>query len=136
MKMRSATAVTAGCALAACAATGVKVTDEQLQTLKVGQTTVADVLQQLGPPTTRLRNADGTQTLLYVYGQTKVRSASFIPIVGLVAGGADSRSSTAMLRFDNTNKLLTVSSSESQFGTGVGVEAGRIDSTAIPQPRP
>ena len=122
-------------ALTACAATGVKVTEDHLRSLKTGETTVADVTSRFGPPTTRLVNPDGTVVLLYVYGETKVRAASYVPIVGLFAGGADTRSNTATLRFDQAGKLLAVSSSESQYGTGVGASSGNLTPGEVPQPR-
>lgn len=122
-------------ALMACAATGVKVTDEQLAGFRPGQTTIEQVLSALGPPTTRMRLADGTTMLQYVYAEAKVRAASLVPIVGVFAGGTDVRSNVATLRFDASGKLIDVSSAESQYGTGVGTSAGTITPAPVPQPR-
>lgn len=120
--------------LVACAAMGVKVSDEALASLKPG-TTIANAMDTLGQPTSRMRMADGTTLLQYVYAEATVRAASFVPIVGAFAGGTDVRSSMATLRFDAQGKLLDVTSSESQYGTGVGVSAGKINQTTVPQPR-
>lgn len=121
--------------LAGCAATGVKVTDAQLAGMVKGQTTMEQAVAALGPPTSRTRMADGTSILQYIYAESKVRAASFVPVVGAFAGGTDVRSSVATLRFDATGKLLDVASSESEYGTGVGVSAGTTNPAPVNQPR-
>lgn len=120
--------------VAGCAASGVKVSDAQLQGLHKGETTVQDVLQMFGPPTTRLHLADGRQVLIYSYAETSVRAATLIPVVGLFAGGADSRASTASLSFDADGKLADFTSSQSQYGTGTGLTAGSVDTSRVAQP--
>lgn len=122
-------------ALVGCAASGVKVTDEQIARLTPKVTTLSDAERMLGPATTRMRMPDGTTQLHYVYSEATVRAASLIPIVGLVAGGTDVRSNMVVLRFDTTGLLVDVMSSSSQYGTGVGASSGAVDRTAVPQPR-
>lgn len=121
--------------LAACAATGVKVTDRQLGALHKGETTVEQAVAALGAATTRSRSTDGSVTLQYVYAEATVRAASFIPIVGAFAGGTDVRTNMATLRFDPRGKLIDVSTSESQYGTGLGISAGAVDPARVPQPK-
>lgn len=125
----------AAMALVACAATGVKVTDEQLAGLVAGVATEADVIQRLGAPTTRLRQGDGTVMLQYVYAEAQVRAASFVPVVGMFAGGSDVRSNLVMLTFGPDGKLRTTMSSASQYGTGTGASAGNISPAGNQQPR-
>jgi outer membrane protein assembly factor BamE (lipoprotein component of BamABCDE complex) len=121
--------------LVGCAASGVKVTEAQISALRAGETTVDQVLAQFGQPTTRMKLADGTVTLLYVYSEAKVRGATFIPIVGAFAGGMDVRSTSATLRFNSAGLLLDVSSSQSELGSGTGAAAGAVETTPLPQPR-
>lgn len=118
-----------------CAATGVKVTEAQLAQLKRGVTTVEEVTAQFGQPTSRVRMNDGSTLIQYIYAEASARAASFIPIVGAFAGGTDVRASTATLRFDPSGKLSEVTSSASQYGTGIGVSAGGVETTPVPQPR-
>lgn len=121
--------------LTACAAAGVRVSDDQLATLKVGETTEGAAVSALGAPVTRARLADGTVMLVYSYVETKVRPATLIPIVGAFAGGADSRVSTATLIFDANGKLKSTSSSATQVGSGTGFSAGQVSTEKVDQPR-
>lgn len=121
--------------LVGCAATGVKISDDQLASLHKGETTLAQVLASFGPPTSKIKAADGTTTLQYVYAEHKVRAASFVPVVGLFAGGADIRTSVASLRFNPDGTLLDVTSAESQYGTGIGASAGQVAPGQVQQPR-
>lgn len=94
--------------------------------MKAGQTTYADVTAQLGPPTSVSTKSDGTKIAVYYSIHAQARPASFIPVVGLFAGGADSRSSSVVFRFDAASKLIDFTSSQ----TGVGASNGTA--TAAP----
>lgn len=121
--------------LASCAASGVRVTDAQLSSLQVGVTTEADVQSRFGAPTARTRNSNGTVQLQYIYAESQIRAASFIPVVGLFAGGSDIKSTMAVLTFGPDGKLKDSWASSSQFGTGIGISAGQISPGNIQQPR-
>lgn len=118
-----------------CAASGVQVSEAQLSSLKVGKTTAADVLSILGQPTMRTKQSDGTSMMVYSYFEYKARPATFIPFIGPFVGGADARSNTVTLRFDQDGKLMDTSSSESVVGSGSGVAAGKVSSADTNQPR-
>lgn len=121
--------------LAGCAAAGVKVTEQQLTTLKPVESTEAHAVQLLGQPTVRSRMSDGTTTLAYSYFETKVRPETFIPFAGAFIGGSDSRTNTVVLRFDQAGKLLNTSSTESTFGSGMGIAAGTLSQEPTLQPK-
>lgn len=104
--------------LAGCASSGVKVSEEQVAAFKEGVTTEAEVVSAIGMPTGRMRSADGTVTLSYTHAQYSTRPASFIPIVGLFAGGADMSSNTFILTFDKDGKLTSRSSHNTVVNTG------------------
>jgi hypothetical protein len=53
--------------LVGCAAAGVKVSEQQAQSFKVGGSTYNDVVATLGAPTTTTLNADGTRIAAYNY---------------------------------------------------------------------
>ncbi len=112
-----------GLGAAGCASTGVRVTDDQLAGLHKGETTVDQAVAALGAPTTRMQMPDGRVSLHYVYAESKVHAATFIPIVGAFAGGSDTKSSLAILQFGPDGKLLSVTTSQSQHTTSLGQTA-------------
>ena len=110
--------------LSACATVGREIKTEQLAELKKGETTVEQVVAKLGPPTSTSMNASGQRTLSYFFAHAQARPASFIPIVGAFAGGADSRSAVVVFIFGPDGKMMDYHASESSFGSGYGLAAG------------
>ena len=110
--------------VAACAATGVKVTTEQANSFKAGVATYADVVAKLGPPTSRTTLPSGEILASYVYAEARARAANFVPIVGAFAGGYDSSRTMASFRFGADGRLISVTTSEGGTGTGKGLSAG------------
>ncbi|WP_298016678.1 hypothetical protein [uncultured Castellaniella sp.] len=119
--MKKIAALAAALALAGCASSGVKVSDDQLSQFHEGQTTKQEVIAALGQPTTTMRNMDGTTTLMYSYVESRARPSTFIPIVGAFVGGADTRSNMVMMMFDHQDILSRYTSSSSQTGTSTGL---------------
>ena len=115
--------------LAACAASGVQVKQEQLAQFDAGSTTIEDVLQTLGPPNQSVIGPDGSRMLIYSYAQVQTRPETFIPFVGAFVGGADMKTNVAILRFDRTGLLVDTTSSSGAYGTGLGTASG----TGIPE---
>lgn len=128
------TAVVVLITLAGCAASGVKVSDDQLSSLVKGQTLRAEVLAKVGKPTTQIRSSDGTATVLYNFAEYRTRPATFIPIVGIFAGGSDIHTSSATFRFDANDRLMEYTTAQSDMGTGMGRAAGPIE-PILNQPR-
>ncbi|KQP02451.1 hypothetical protein [Pseudorhodoferax sp. Leaf265] len=133
--MRTLATIALSAALVACAAGGVRVTDDQLTRFKAGETTKAQVIGALGAPTMQMRLADGTSMVVYSYYEAKVRPATFIPVAGAFAGGSDSSTNTATLRFDSSDRLIDTTSSSSATGNGMGAAAGQIQPATGDQPR-
>jgi hypothetical protein len=130
-------ALSAGCLalmLSACMASGVRVTPEQAAKFERGKTTYTEVITALGPPTTQMLGADGARTVIYGYSEAHPRPASFIPIIGPLVGGADSRTNVVMLRFDAGGVLQDWQASESNYGTGTGLNAGTPTTNSGSQP--
>lgn len=117
-------AATMAVAIAGCATSGRPISNDQLQTLKVGESTAAQAITAMGAPTTTTSSSDGTQRLLYVFTAASVKAASFIPVVGLFAGGTDVRSDVVTLVFDKQGKLAEVLRSSSATDTSTGLSAG------------
>lgn len=112
-------------ALSGCAATGVQVKPEQLTSFQTGITTEAEVVQVLGKPQTLMSSSDGTRILAYAFLQYQIKGASFIPIVGLFAGGSDMKTSSTVFTFDKAGKMLTHQTTESQYGSRHGLTSAQ-----------
>ena len=121
--------------LAACVSSGVKVDEANLAKFEAGKTTYAQVLGVLGPPTTNTLMPDGRRMLLYSWVQARARPQNFLPIVGAFVGGSDSRSSNVILWIAKDGTLETYSASQSQYGIGRGLDAGRDLGPVPNQPR-
>lgn len=72
--------------------------------------------------------------LIYSFSHAQARPASFIPVVGLFAGGADVRSSSVVLTFDRLGILLDYSVHRSATGMGTGLSAGSYQAPDTSQP--
>jgi hypothetical protein len=101
--------------------------------LKKGESTINDALITLGQPTTRIAAGDGTTTFIYTYAEASVKAASFIPVVGLVAGGTDVSVSSTTLRFDTNGKLIDISRMDSQHNSSMGMPPGRSSAPSTSQ---
>lgn len=110
--------------LSACMSMGKKVDQEKVSQFVKGKTTYAEVVQQLGKPSQSTINSDGTRTAMYMYIQSQASAASFIPIVGLFAGGAESENTTVTLNFDNKSVLTSYTASEGGSSMGSGITSG------------
>lgn len=109
--------------IAGCASSGTKVTEASLPQFHQGITTEADVEKSLGKPQTTGVSSDGTRSIAYVYSAVKMKGASFIPIVGLFAGGATGQTTIVNFHFDAAGKLLDYSSHNSDVDVRNGSTA-------------
>lgn len=110
--------------LSACMSMGKKVDQEKVSQFVKGKTTYAEVVQQLGKPSQSTINSDGSRTAMYMYIQSQANAASFIPIVGLFAGGANTENTTVTLSFDNKSVLTSYTASEGGSSMGTGITSG------------
>ncbi|MCL2873153.1 MAG: outer membrane protein assembly factor BamE [Betaproteobacteria bacterium] len=115
--MKLAILAIAAMVLIGCASSGVRVTEDQTSTFVKGETTRSQVLQALGDPTSQTKMSDGTRSITYTYAKARARPATFIPIVGIFAGGTDTQASSVTLRFDANDKLIDITSMESAIST-------------------
>jgi hypothetical protein len=99
--------------------------ESALQHFQKGVTTEAEVIQALGPPQISTSNSDGTRSVAYVYTHAEAKAASFIPIVGLFAGGATGNVNTVRFTFDAGGKLQGYESShtDTDVKTGLGSQS-------------
>lgn len=121
--------------LAGCVSAGVKVDEADLTKFEKGKTTYAQIVQTLGPPTSNSLLPDGRRLLAYTWVQARARPQNFIPLIGPLVGGADSRSTMVMIWIGADGTLASYSASQSQMGTGRNLEAGPDPGRVPDQPR-
>lgn len=129
---RAALAVYIAVALVSgCASHGVQVSQEKASQFKIGVATESDVIASLGQPTGTVSSSDG-RLITYTGATAQIRGATFIPIVGLFAGGHDVKASSTTFKFGKDGKLKDVITSNSATSTGMG---GAIVEPSLDQPR-
>jgi len=98
--------------LASCATVGRELSDEDIQSIKPGATQ-QEVIAKLGEPSQQTIMATGETVLTYTWAHSQMRAATFIPVVGLFAGGQDTQSKVITFHFDKEGKLTETSTSKS-----------------------
>jgi hypothetical protein len=121
--------------ISGCTTVGKELTQDQLVDFKAGETTIDDVVAKLGAPTSSSVTATGQRTISYVFAHAQARPGSFVPFIGLLIGGTDSRSSMVIFIFDADGKLQNYHASQSQLGSGTGAAAGRYQQPNYDQPK-
>jgi len=111
----------ASLALAGCVSTGTRVTVAQANQFKEGVTTRAEVVAALGQPDSQSRLADGATAITYVHISAHATAATFIPYVGLLAGGAKGTTDTASFTFGPDGKLVQFSNTQSKQDVRTGL---------------
>ena len=109
-------------ALTACASYGKRVDRNYAEKLQKGVTTEAEVIGALGQPMSVSYNSNNEKTLHYLHVKSQAKAISFVPIVGLFAGGADTESTTFLIIIDKDTGLVkdwNYSQSNSSMDTGV-----------------
>lgn len=134
IKVRFGTvALAAAVMVSGCMSMGREISADQFAQLEKGKTTIDEATRLLGPPNVRSLMPDGRVTLGYSYAHAQARPASFIPIVGLFAGGSDVRSSMTTLVFHN-GILETASMTEANQGVGTGFSSAPYEKPDYTQP--
>lgn len=121
------------CLLVACASSGVKVTQEKVESLQKGKTTYAEVIRDFGNPTSSTVSANGTKIVSYSYFGYQTRPETFIPFVGAFVGGADTEHSMVMLTFDDRGILKDYTATQGGSGVGRNLEGFSQDRKEVRQ---
>jgi hypothetical protein len=77
--------------------------------LKKGVTTKKDIFISFGQPHDVQKTNENSTLWRYFQANTSSSAATFVPFVGMVAGGVDSQTVTATFTFDIQGKYLSVS---------------------------
>jgi hypothetical protein len=119
MKHRVVVGLLCGALLAGCMSTGVEVRSEQMSSFRPGVTTFQNVTATLGPASVQTALDDGSTLLVYMFVTSRPRPESFLPFIGSLVGGADTRSSATVFLFDVHGILKSASTTTSNVGTGL-----------------
>lgn len=106
---RYALAIATFAALAGCVSSGTRVTGAQTASFKVGVSTERQVIAALGAPQASATATDGTKTDTYLYTTEHATAATWIPVVGLLAGGAKQATKSVTFNFTATGLLASES---------------------------
>jgi hypothetical protein len=108
--------------LAGCASYGNKIDRDYTSKIKKGVTTESSVIQSLGKPMSIGLNSSGQKTLTYMHVASQTKAATFIPIVGLFAGGVDSQTTMLIITVDQDTGIVSdwqYNQSDSEINTGL-----------------
>ncbi|MFZ6734721.1 hypothetical protein ACO0LG_22550 [Undibacterium sp. Ji42W] len=113
--------------LAGCASSGTQVSQEVALSFKEGVTTEKEIVASLGTPTGVMISGD-LKIISYSGFQYKMKAASFIPIVGLAAGGADYAHTSVSYIIDKAGIMTKINYMSSGSGSRQGVTAAEMPS--------
>ncbi|MDG3442426.1 hypothetical protein [Nitrospirillum amazonense] len=119
--MRKVILLAAILALGGCVSSGTEVKSDQLATLEKGKTTYAEAVARLGTPNSVTTMAGGKKMVMYMFTKATPNAATFIPVVGLFAGGAHGQSSTVIMTFGANDVLEEYTASTGQSDAHVGL---------------
>lgn len=77
-------------------------------------TPAAQVLQRYGPPVSKSFTSEGAQVWTYTYAYATPKAASFIPIVGVFAGGSNVEQTQVTVLFDAEGRVRDVAYSKAR----------------------
>ncbi len=112
--MKKTTFALLGLFLAGCASSGTNVDPKVMASFQAGKTTKTEIITALGAPNGQATLGDGTSMITYAYVHAQANAASFIPVVGLVAGGASATTQQEAFFFDKNDVLARISTNNGQ----------------------
>lgn len=122
-----------------------KLTDEDVAKLQIGSTMYSEIVEKYGKPMQTEMSSDGSRVLVYSVSRTRLKATTFVPVVGLFAGGAKADVTTQRLQFGPDGKLSNVVSSATHVdcgvwggcsGSGVAPMGGAMSAAPAPAPAP
>ena len=81
------------------------------------------VRQGNASPNQRGINSDGLVTMTWIYSEATAKGATFIPIVGAFAGGANVKTKTLLVCLDTNGKVTDYSYSGGSTQSGAGTQS-------------
>lgn len=87
--------------LCGCASVGNNYDSRKVADIQPGKTSEADLVKMFGAPEQQGINSSGQTTMQWIYTEATAKGASFIPVVGLFAGGANTKSKSLAVNLTN-----------------------------------
>lgn len=91
--------------LIGCATSGKLIDQDKLSQIKEGITTKEEVINLLGKPEMISLTSDAKEIMMYHHLEYKTRASTFIPVVGLMTGGADMKQQILQILIDKNGKV-------------------------------
>lgn len=106
--------------LVGCASYGNKqITDDnKVSQIVIGQSTKAEVRAVVGAPNKVTLTDNDEEIWEYTYLRYQTRASTFVPVVGLFTGGADTSTKTLTVRFTTTGIVKSIGRGQSSGGGG------------------
>jgi len=121
-------------ALDGCASSGTKIEAAQLDQVRKGQTTVADIVKRFGRPNFLSKNWDGTQTAAYANTEGRSDVGALLPLMGAVAGGTSADS--VIFYFDASGVLTDYKTTQTTAPKAVQASVAEPAQTGSGAPAP
>jgi outer membrane protein assembly factor BamE (lipoprotein component of BamABCDE complex) len=110
-------------ALAGCASYGTKIDQAAISKMVKGKTTETEVRAMLGDPVSVGITPDGKKLSIYMYSHAQRKASSFIPIVGLFVGGAETKTQTVQIWYDDKGVVINFTYNNSNVDINTGLLA-------------
>ena len=107
-----------------CASVGRKLDQASVDRIKKGETTREQVLKLIGSPDQMTRDGNGNVTFSYMYLRATAKPATYIPIVGAFAGGANVQNQMVMVTFGSDGIVKDIISTYGATESGMGASSG------------
>ena len=107
-----------------CYSSGRKIDQSNIERIQIGKTTKQEVTSLLGAPDQLIRRGNGEVLMRYSYHRMQIHASSFIPIVGLFAGGADTQNQGVTVTVGSDGVVRDIMSSEGGMDINNGLKAG------------
>jgi outer membrane protein assembly factor BamE (lipoprotein component of BamABCDE complex) len=101
------TGIVTGILLTACSTSGHKVSQGEVDTIRVGDTK-ADVQARIGAPDQTSRSLAGGDNWIYAYSRSSPNAKRFIPLLGTFIGGKNVETQTVTVMFDPSGRVSDV----------------------------
>lgn len=106
--------------ISGCASYGKKIDSNAVLKIEQGKTTEQEVYALLGKPMSTSIMQDGKKFLMYMHMKSQAKASSFIPVVGVFAGGADTQTDQVQIWLDDgVVSQISHTMSESEVNTGL-----------------
>lgn len=112
--------------LIGCASSGRKIDQAAVETITKGETTKAQVIARLGSPDQITRMGNGDTLFMYHYMRATPKPATFIPIVGAFAGGANVQHQSCTIIFGPDGLVKNYTSTQGGTEAATGLATGTL----------